>query len=139
MRLCWASGTLNNKGYNIESMAKIIIVDDDEKVTTLLGRFLSANGYQVTTVNDSSKAIQAAGTVRPDLIILDIMMPYPDGFTLCRMLRDDPKFAKTPILIITALDNSNSKATTFGANDYLAKPFNLDELAYKVDTLLKTK
>ena len=118
-------------------MQKILIVDDDEKVTTLLGRFLSANSYQVTTINDSSKAMQAAGTVHPDLIILDIMMPYPDGFTLCRMLRDDQTFAKTPILIITALDNSNSKATTFGANDYLAKPFNLDELAFKVEALLK--
>lgn len=120
-------------------MAKIVIVDDDEKVTTLLGRFLSANDYQVTTVNDSSKAFQLVGTVKPDLIILDIMMPYPDGFTLCKMLREEPKFAKTPILIITALDNSNSKATTFGANDYLAKPFNLDELAYKVEVLLKIK
>lgn len=120
-------------------MAKIIIVDDDEKVTTLLGRFLAASGYQVTTTNDSSKAMQAASVVKPDLIILDIMMPFPDGFTLCRMLRDDPKYTKTPILIITALDNSNSKAATFGANDYLAKPFNLDELAYKVDALLKTK
>lgn len=118
-------------------MAKIVIVDDDEKVTTLLSRFLTANGYQVTSVNDSSKAMQAAGTVGPDLIILDIMMPYPDGFTLCKMLRDDPKFSKTPILIITALDNSNSKASTFGANDYLAKPFNLDEMAFKVETLLK--
>jgi DNA-binding response OmpR family regulator len=118
-------------------MAKIIIVDDDEKVTTLLGRFLAASGYRVTVVNDSSKAMQAANTILPDLIILDIMMPYPDGFTLCKMLRDEPKFAKTPILIITALDNSNSKATTFGANDYLAKPFNLDELAYKVEVLLK--
>lgn len=118
-------------------MAKILIVDDDEKVTTLLGRFLAANKYHVTTVNDSSKAMQAANSIRPDLVILDIMMPYPDGFTLCKMLREEPKFAQTPILIITALDNSNSKATTFGANDYLAKPFNLDELAYKVETLLK--
>ena len=118
-------------------MAKIIIVDDDEKVTTLLGRFLAANKYQVVVVNDSSKAIEAANKIRPDLIILDIMMPYPDGFTLCKMFRDEPKFAKTPIIIITALDNSNSKATTFGANDYLSKPFNLDELAYKVETLLK--
>lgn len=118
-------------------MAKILIVDDDEKVTTLLGRFLAANKYHVTTVNDSSKAMQAANSIRPDLFILDIMMPYPDGFTLCKLLREDSKFAQTPILIITALDNSNSKATTFGANDYLAKPFNLDELAYKVETLLK--
>lgn len=118
-------------------MAKIVIVDDDEKVTTLLGRFLASAGYQVTTINDSSKAMQAANIIRPDLIILDIMMPYPDGFTLCKMLREEPKFAKIPILIITALDNSNSKAATFGANDYLAKPFNLDELAYKVEMLLK--
>jgi DNA-binding response OmpR family regulator len=118
-------------------MAKIVIVDDDEKVTTLLGRFLAATGYQVTTLNDSSKAMQAANSIRPDLIILDIMMPHLDGFTLCKMLREEPKFAKTPILIITALDNSNSKATTFGANDYLAKPFNLDELAYKLETLLQ--
>ena len=118
-------------------MSKVIIVDDDEKVTTLLGRYLAAHNYQVTTLNDSTKAMQAANTVRPDLIILDIMMPYPDGFTLCKMLREEPKFTKTPILIITALDNSNSKATTFGANDYLAKPFNLDELLYKVESLLK--
>lgn len=118
-------------------MAKILIVDDDQKVTTLLGRFLAASKYQVVVLNESSKAMEAANKVRPDLIILDIMMPYPDGFTLCKMLRDDPKFKSTPILIITALDNSNSKATTFGANDYLSKPFNLDELAYKIEMLLK--
>lgn len=117
-------------------MAKIMIVDDDEKVTTLLGRFLTANKYQIITLNDSLKAVAAANKTLPDLIILDIMMPHLDGFTLCRKLRDDPKFAKTPILIITALDNSNSKATTFGANDYLSKPFNLDELAYKIEFLL---
>ena len=128
----------NRKRSDIKKlMAKIIIVDDDEKVTSLLGRYLAAHSYQVTTLNDSSKAMQAANTVRPDLIILDIMMPYPDGFTLCKMLREEPKFIKTPILIITALDNSNSKATTFGANDYLAKPFNLDELLDKVEILLK--
>lgn len=117
-------------------MAKILIVDDDEKVTTLLGRYLSSLGYQVTTVNQSSKAISAAEQVRPDLFILDIMMPPPDGFTLTSMLRDNIKFARTPILIITALDNSNSRATTLGANGYLAKPFNLDELDAKINELI---
>lgn len=117
-------------------MAKILIVDDDEKVTNLLGRYLSTLGYQVTIINQSSKAMAAAEAVRPDLFILDIMMPPPDGFTLTRMLRDDVKFARTPILIITALDNSNSRATTLGANGYLAKPFNLDELAYKITELI---
>jgi DNA-binding response OmpR family regulator len=115
---------------------KILIVDDDDKVTTLLKRFLSSEGYQVTAINQSSKTIQTANTLLPDLFILDIMMPPPDGFTLCRMLRADPKFTQTPILIITALDNSNSKATAFGANDYLAKPFNLDELTARIESLL---
>lgn len=117
-------------------MAKILIVDDDEKVTILLGRYLSSLGYQVTTVNQSSKAMAAAEQVRPDLFILDIMMPPPDGFTLTSMLRDDARFARTPILIITALDNSNSRATTLGANGYLAKPFNLDELSAKIIDLI---
>ena len=117
-------------------MAKILIVDDDEKVTTLLNRYLSSLGYQVTAINQSSKAISTAEMLRPDLFILDIMMPPPDGFTLTSMLRDDVKFARTPILIITALDNSNSKATTLGANGYLAKPFNLDELAAKIAGLI---
>jgi DNA-binding response OmpR family regulator len=118
-------------------MPKILIVDDDDKVTTLLGRFLAATGYHVTAVNDSSKAIETVNKIRPDLIILDIMMPYPDGFTLCKMIRAESKFSKTPILIVTALDNSNSKAATFGANDYLTKPFNLDEIALKIEILLK--
>lgn len=117
-------------------MAKILIVDDDEKVTSLLGRYLSALGYQVTAINQSSKAISTAEMMRPDLFILDIMMPHPDGFTLTSMLRDNPKFARTPILIITALDNSNSKATTLGANGYLAKPFNLDDLSAKIEELI---
>jgi DNA-binding response OmpR family regulator len=117
-------------------MAKILIVDDDEKVTTLLERFLSSKRYQVTAINESSKAIHTARSLHPDLFILDIMMPPPDGFTLTQMLRADPDFARTPILIITALDNSNSKAATFGADDYLTKPFDLDELISRIEALL---
>ncbi|MEK6752071.1 MAG: response regulator transcription factor [Chloroflexota bacterium] len=117
-------------------MAKILIVDDDEKVTTLLERFLSSRRYQVTAINESSKAIHTARSLHPDLFILDIMMPPPDGFTLTQMLRADPDFARTPILIITALDNSNSKAATFGADDYLTKPFDLDELISRIEALL---
>ncbi len=117
-------------------MKKILIVDDDVKVTTLLGRYLSSLGYQITPLNQSSKALSTAEILRPDLFILDIMMPYPDGFTLTSILRDDVKFARTPILIITALENSNSRATTLGANGYLAKPFNLDELSAKIAEMI---
>lgn len=117
-------------------MAKILIVDDDEKVTTLLSRYLTSLGYDVIVTNHSARAIALAEQTRPDLFILDIMMPPPDGFVLTGMLRDDVKFARTPILIITALDNSNSRATTLGANGYLAKPFNLDELSAKITELI---
>lgn len=118
-------------------MKKIMIVDDDEKVTTMLKRFLSSKGYQITATNESSQAVQTANEASPDLFILDIMMPPPDGFTLCKMLRTDPKFSRTPILIITAFEISNSKAATVGADGYLAKPFDLDELASKLDELLR--
>jgi len=117
-------------------MTKILIVDDDPQVTTLLKKYLSSKNFEVATINQSSKAIQMANMVRPDLFILDLMMPPPDGFELCRLLRADPNFAKSPILIITAMDISNSNATSFGANDYLAKPFNLDEVVTRIELLL---
>lgn len=117
-------------------MIKILIIDDDVHITTLLKKFLSAAGHEVIGISDSSKAIQAANAMRPDIFILDLMMPQPDGFKLCKMLRADPKFSQTPILIITAMDISNSDATVFGANGYLAKPFNFDELVSQIDLLL---
>lgn len=118
-------------------MPKILIVDDDAQVTTLLRKYLTPRNFEVTTLNQSSKAISTAHLLRPDLFILDLMMPPPDGFELCRQLRADPNFAQSPILIITAMDISNSKATSFGANDYLAKPFSLDEVVSKITMLLE--
>jgi len=117
-------------------MAKILIVDDDVKVTTLLKRYLSSAGHEVTAINDSSKAIQSADKVRPNLFIFDMMMPQPDGYRLCGLIRANPVYQHTPILIITALDYSNSKAASFGADDYLTKPFDLDELGPKIQFLL---
>ena len=117
-------------------ITKILIVDDDVHVTSLLKKYLSSRNFEVITINQSSKTIHAANLMRPDLFIIDLMMPPPDGFELCTMLRADPNFAQTPILIITAMDISNSKATSFGANDYLAKPFNLDEVVTRINLLL---
>jgi DNA-binding response OmpR family regulator len=118
------------------AMPKILIVDDDPQVTMLLKRYFDSKRFEVVTVNQSSKAMSTARLMHPDLFILDLMMPPPDGFELCRQLRADPDFAQTPILIITAMDISNSKATSFGANDYLSKPFNLDEIMSKIYRLL---
>ncbi len=116
-------------------MAKIIVVDDDRAATTLFEQVLLMNGYEVITLNESKKTIETANKVHPDLIILDLMMPEPDGFKLCRMLRADPQYRKTPILIITALNDTDSRLVAMGAgaNDYLVKPFHIDQLFNMVE------
>lgn len=95
-------------------------------------------GYDAIVVNESSKAIEIAESTIPHAFLLDLMMPPPDGFKLCRMLRAHPTFKYTPILIVTALDNTDSKIVAIGAgaNDYLVKPFQLDDLTSKVKDLL---
>jgi len=119
-------------------MAKILIVDDDQQTTTLLEMLLSARGYEAISVNESSLAVNTAIETHPDLIILDLMMPEPDGFKVCRMLRADARFIFTPILIITALDDTDSRIVAYGAgaDDYLIKPYNVDELASTIKNLL---
>lgn len=120
------------------TMAKILIVDDELQATTLLEMLLTSRGYETVAVNESSQAINVARETDPDLIILDLMMPEPDGFKVCRMLRADSRFMLTPILIITALDNTDSRIVAFGAgaDDYLIKPYNVDELVTIIKALL---
>ncbi len=77
-------------------MAKILIVDDDIQTTKLLELLLAERGYEATSVNDSSQAIKVAKLVNPDLIVLDLMMPEPDGFKVCRTLREDAQFIFHP-------------------------------------------
>jgi DNA-binding response OmpR family regulator len=122
-------------------MTKILMVDDDKLVTDLLEKLLKADGYQTVTVNDSSKAVETAQAETPDLVLLDLMMPQPDGFRVCRMLREIPQFKKLPIIIVTALDDSDSRAVAFGAgaNDYLTKPFHPDELSEKIVAALEER
>jgi len=120
-------------------MAKILIVDDDVQATNLLEIILSEKGYEPVSVNDSSIAIQLARSTNPDLILLDLMMPDPDGFKVCRMLREDTRFLFTPIIIITALDDTDSKIVAYGAgaDSYIIKPYQVDELMSTIKSLLR--
>ena len=120
-------------------MAKIMIVEDDKQASAFLAEVLSMDGHAPIVVNDSSKAMAMAEATRPDAFLLDLMMPNPDGFKLCRMLRATARFATTPIMIVTALDDTDSKIVAFGAgaNDYLIKPFHIDELTSKLKDLLE--
>ena len=111
-------------------MTKIMVVDDDKDATGLFEEVLKAEGYEAVILNESAKAVQVAKKEKPALFVLDLMMPEPDGFKLCRLLRKEPEFKNTPIIIVTALNDKDSRIVAIGAgaNDYLTKPFRLDEL-----------
>lgn len=120
------------------SKTKIMVVEDDIPASTFIADVLMMAGYDPIVVNESWKAIEVADSTSPQAFLLDLMMPPPDGFKLCRMLRAHPSFKHTPILIVTALDNTDSKIVAIGAgaNDYLVKPFRIDDLTTKVKGLL---
>lgn len=117
---------------------KIMVVEDDIPASTFIADVLTMEGYDAVVVNESWKAMEVADSTSPQAFLLDLMMPPPDGFKLCRMLRAHPNFKYTPILIVTALDNTDSKIVAIGAgaNDYLVKPFRIDDLTTKVKDLL---
>ena len=119
-------------------MLKILVVDDDIHATTLFKTILTAKGYEAIIVNDSATAVQVANTTNPALIILDLMMPEPNGFEVCKMLRADQKFSRTPIVIFTAMGDNESKVTAseIGADEYLTKPFRVEDLMHKIQTLI---
>ena len=120
-------------------MPKILVVDDDKAATALFQQALMMNQYEVITLNESTRVLEIATRERPDLVILDLMMPEPDGFKVCRMLRADPVLRRLPIIIVTALNDMDSRLVAIGAgaNDYLVKPFHLDTLFGSVENLLR--
>ena len=117
-------------------MTKILIVDDDENVTDLLEEHLSSAGFEVAALNDSRKALQTAVVFHPHLFIFDMVMPQPDGYRLTGLVRHVTEFQRTPVLLITALGYSNSNPASFGATYYLTKPFDMDEILPKIQSLL---
>jgi DNA-binding response OmpR family regulator len=119
-------------------MPKIMVVDDDEEFTNLYKEYLKMVGFEAVSENRSSRAMDLACAERPDLFVLDLMMPEPTGFQLCRMLRADENFKRTPIIIVTALTDLDSKLVAMGAgaNDYITKPFHIDELKSRINALL---
>lgn len=118
-------------------MSKILIVDDDVTITELMKMLVSMEGHQPTVVNDSLQALEVANSVDPDLITLDLMMPGMNGFELCELFHGDPKFANTPIIVVSAKDDPESRARAIkaGAIDYIIKPFRVDTLLNKIKEL----
>ncbi len=117
---------------------KILIVDDDVDSLKLIGLMLQRQGYEVVVANTGQQALARAGAERPDLIILDIMMPDMDGYEVCRRLRNESATQAIPIIMFTAKTMVDDKVAGFeaGADDYLTKPTHPAELASRVKAVL---
>ncbi|MGN7381697.1 response regulator transcription factor [Paenibacillus sp. SAFN-117] len=117
----------------------IMVIDDDEKITSMLRRSLVFEGYGVETANDGQEGLKKILQQDPDLIILDVMMPKVDGWEVCRRIRESGM--NTPILMLTAKDEiaDRVKGLDLGADDYLVKPFALEELLARVRSLLRRR
>jgi two-component system response regulator MprA len=116
---------------------KVLVVEDDPDVRAALTRALSFEGYDVAVAEDGGRALEAIVHDPPNLIVLDVMMPFVDGLETCRRLR--ARGDETPILMLTALGDVSDRVDGLdaGADDYLAKPFALDELLARIRALLR--
>jgi DNA-binding response OmpR family regulator len=117
---------------------KILIVDDNEINLKLLSKVLEMGGYQVLTARSAKDAIQLIQENRPNLALLDVMMPDMDGYELCRTLRQPPIRAVFPIVMLTALNDERERALALkaGADDLWGKPFEMDEMRSRLEALL---
>jgi two-component system alkaline phosphatase synthesis response regulator PhoP len=117
---------------------KILLVEDDKDLQHVIRQGLSVKNYEISTADNGSEGLKWAEEVKPDLIILDIMMPVMDGYECCERLREMPEFSKTPIIFLTALtdDWDILKGYIKGCDSYLKKPFSLESLITEIDERL---
>jgi two-component system alkaline phosphatase synthesis response regulator PhoP len=124
-------------GQPLVSMPTVLLIEDNEKLARGLQSNLEFEGYTVLCANDGGSGLALARQKRPDIIVLDLMLPDTDGYRVLRTLRDDGD--TTPVLVLTALGEEADKVRgfRFGADDYVTKPFGLMELLARIDALLR--
>lgn len=117
---------------------KILVVDDEPNIIKVVESRLSANGYEVIAASDGQLALDLARREKPDLIILDLMLPKIDGFKVCRMLKFDEKYKKIPIIMFTSRAQESDEKLGFevGADAYITKPYDAEVLLEKIRGLL---
>ena len=114
----------------------ILTADDDPQLLRLVARNLQLEGYEVLTASDGQQALEQIEATLPDLVLLDVMMPKMDGFTVCQRVRE---FSTVPVIMVTARgqDQDKVRGLDMGADDYLTKPFSVDELLARVRAVLR--
>ena len=118
------------------SLPSILVVDDNPDNVDIIRHYLEARGYPITVAHDGEEALALYETVRPSIVLLDVMMPGRDGWEVCRVMKQHPALGKqVRIIMVTALDEWDDKrqALQTGADDYVEKPFDLSKLAATVE------
>lgn len=115
-------------------MARILVVEDDAMIARIVRIKLENSGYEVQVAGDGGEGLMAIREARPDLVLLDVMMPVMDGYKLLRMLRSVPEYADLPVILLTARGQEREITSGLreGATDYIVKPFSPAELAARV-------
>lgn len=121
------------------AVEEILVVDDDKEIVRLVTSYLEKSGYNVHKAYDGETALHIIRWERPDLLILDLMLPDRDGWDLTKLVRNDPKLADTPIIMLTARVEDSDKIVglELGADDYITKPFNPREVVARTRALLR--
>ena len=126
---------------NNQPLPRILVVDDNAQNVELLVEYLKTIECEVQTAADGLEALEVVGQFKPDLILLDIMMPKMSGFEVCRKLKSDPALRDIPIIMVTALDEMGDikRAVESGTDDFISKPVNRLELTTRVKSLLRLR
>lgn len=121
------------------SRGKVLVADDEEYIQHILNFSFGAEGYEVVTAADGEEALDKARKERPDVIVLDIMMPKMDGYEACKKLKSDPQTKAIPVILLTAKgrDVDRKLGSEAGADDYVVKPFSPGRLIERVEGIIK--
>jgi two-component system alkaline phosphatase synthesis response regulator PhoP len=120
---------------------RILVVDDDKEIVRLMTSYLQASGYEVLAAYNGETALHTIRRERPDLVLLDLMLPERDGLEITRLLRSDPLLAQTPVIMVTARVSDTDKIVglEMGADDYITKPYNPREVLARVRACLRVR
>jgi len=118
---------------------KILVVDDEFEIRDMLGRFLTEQGYVAILASNGEEALELAEKEDPQAILLDILMPGIDGIETCKRLKAKEETRFIPVIMATALWERYMEAIEVGADDFIAKPFNLTELSHRVKSILRVR
>ncbi len=129
--------TLNSTSSKTKA-AKILVIDDESEITQIVEAFLENAGYLVATENSSIMGIERAREFKPDLVLLDIMMPNMDGYEICDELKKNKETASTPVIFLTGKDSRDDKGKSFqvGGDMFVKKPFSCERLLEIINIVL---